>query len=109
MAVILTSEVIVRRILHVMGWCMIGKPLTLGVLLRRWRRSRCTTQEGLAPAANSSTRHLSCLETGRAQRISDMILRLSGHLQIPLRDHNVLLAAGFAPAFQDRRLPNWKR
>jgi transcriptional regulator with XRE-family HTH domain len=63
------------------------------------------TQEDLALAANSSTRHLSYLETGRAQPSRDMILRLAEHLQVPLRDQNtLLLAAGFAPAFVERSL-----
>ena len=63
------------------------------------------TQEDLAFAASSSTRHLSCLETGRSQPSRDMILRLSDHLEVPLRDRNtLLLAAGFAPAFQERSL-----
>ncbi len=63
------------------------------------------TQADLALAANSSTRHLSCLETGRAQPSRDMVLRLAEHLEIPLRDRNtLLLAAGFAPAFQERSL-----
>lgn len=84
---------------------MTGKPLPFGVLLRRWRQGRRLTQEGLALAANSSTRHLSCLETGRAQPSRDMVLRLAEHLQVPLRDQNtLLLAAGFAPAFQERSL-----
>jgi transcriptional regulator with XRE-family HTH domain len=84
---------------------MTGKPPSFGVLLRRWRQSRRMTQEGLALAANSSTRHLSCLETGRAQPSREMILRLAEHLQIPLRDQNtLLLAAGFAPAFHERSL-----
>jgi transcriptional regulator with XRE-family HTH domain len=84
---------------------MTGKPLPFGVLLRRWRQSRRMTQEGLALAANSSTRHLSYLETGRAQPSRDMVLRLAEHLQVPLRDQNtLLLAAGFAPAFVERPL-----
>jgi transcriptional regulator with XRE-family HTH domain len=84
---------------------MIEKPLPFGVLLRRWRQSRRMTQEDLALAANSSTRHLSYLETGRAQPSRDMILRLAEHLQVPLRDQNtLLLAAGFAPAFVERSL-----
>lgn len=63
------------------------------------------TQEGLALVASSSTRHLSYLETGRAQPSRDMVLRLSEHLQVPLRDQNrLLLAAGFAPAFIQRSL-----
>lgn len=79
--------------------------LPFGVLLRRWRERRRMTQSDLALSAESSTRHLSCLETGRAQPSRDMILRLAGHLEIPLRDRNLLmLAAGFAPAFEERPL-----
>jgi transcriptional regulator with XRE-family HTH domain len=63
------------------------------------------TQADLAHAAGSSTRHLSCLETGRSQPSRDMITRLAEYLEIPLRDQNtLLLAAGFAPAFQERPL-----
>ena len=63
------------------------------------------TQEDLALAANSSTRHLSYLETGRAQPSREMVLRLAEHLQVPLREQNALLvAAGFAPMFVERSL-----
>ena len=63
------------------------------------------TQMDLALAAESSTRHLSCLETGRSQPSREMVMRLAEHLEIPLRDQNaLLLAAGFAPAFQERSL-----
>lgn len=63
------------------------------------------TQTTLALAANSSTRHLSCLETGRSRPSRDMILRLCEHLEMPLRDQNtLLLAAGYAPAFRERSL-----
>ena len=80
-------------------------PLPFGVLLRRWRERRRMTQTDLALAAESSTRHLSCLETGRAQPSREMISRLAENLNIPLRDRNtLLLAAGFAPAFRERSL-----
>jgi transcriptional regulator with XRE-family HTH domain len=63
------------------------------------------TQADLALAANSSTRHLSCLETGRSQPSRAMIMRLAEYLEVPLRDQNMLLlAAGFAPAFEERSL-----
>ena len=63
------------------------------------------TQADLAYAAESSTRHLSCLETGKAQPSREMIARLAEFLDIPLRDQNsLLLAAGFAPAFQERSI-----
>jgi transcriptional regulator with XRE-family HTH domain len=77
--------------------------IAFGALLRRWRERRRMTQIELALAADSSTRHLSCLETGRAQPSREMVLRLSEFLSIPLRDRNhLLLAAGFAPAFAER-------
>src|SRR5438874_7756157 len=77
--------------------------LPFGILLRRWRERRRMTQTDLALAAESSTRHLSCLETGRSQPSREMIGRLSECLDVPLRDQNMLLlAAGFAPAFQER-------
>ena len=63
------------------------------------------TQADLAGIAESSTRHLSCLETGRAQPSRDMILKLAEHLAVPLREQNaLLLAAGFAPPFHERPL-----
>ena len=63
------------------------------------------TQADLAFAAESSTRHLSCLETGKSQPSREMVARLAEYLEIPLRDRNtLLLAAGFAPAFQERSL-----
>jgi transcriptional regulator with XRE-family HTH domain len=76
-----------------------------GVHLRRWRERRRMTQTDLATAAESSTRHLSCLETGKAQPSREMVIRLAEYLDIPLRDRNtLLLAAGFAPAFTERSL-----
>jgi transcriptional regulator with XRE-family HTH domain len=84
---------------------MTAHQLPFGVLLRRWRERRRMTQGDLAYAAESSTRHLSCLETGKAQPSREMIARLAEYLEIPLRDQNTLmLAAGFAPAFQERSL-----
>jgi transcriptional regulator with XRE-family HTH domain len=84
---------------------MIERQFPFGVLLRRWRERRRMTQMDLAEAANSSTRHLSCLETGQAQPSREMVLRLSACLEIPLRGQNALLqAAGFAAAFQERSL-----
>jgi len=63
------------------------------------------TQIDLAQAAGSSTRHLSYLETGRSRPSREIVLRLCEHLEVPLRDRNaLLLAAGFAPMFQERSL-----
>src|SRR5690606_2283447 len=59
----------------------------------------------LACEAEISTRHLSFIETGRAQPSRDMVLRLAERLEVPLRERNLLLvAAGFAPVFPQRPL-----
>jgi len=81
---------------------MTADPRAFGVLLRRWRERRRLTQTDLALAANSSTRHLSYLETGKSQPSRAMITRLAELLEVPLRDRNaLLLAAGFAPAYRE--------
>ncbi|HEV2419885.1 MAG TPA: helix-turn-helix transcriptional regulator [Terriglobia bacterium] len=71
-----------------------------GALLRRWRGVRRLSQLNLALHAEISTRHLSCLETGRAQPSREMVLRLAEALQIPLGERNaLLLVAGYAPLY----------
>ena len=69
-------------------------------MLRDWRRRRRLTQLDLALSAGVSTRHLSFVETGRSRPSAALILQLSEHLEVPLRERNgLLLAAGYAPAF----------
>jgi transcriptional regulator with XRE-family HTH domain len=69
-------------------------------LMKHWRQRRGLSQLDLSLAADVSSRHVSFLETGRAQPSREMILRLANALSIPLRDQNALLAAaGFAEAF----------
>jgi len=75
--------------------------MNFGVLLRRWRTARRVSQLDLALDADISTRHLSYVETGRAQPSRDMVLRLAEALQVPLRERNaLLLAAGYAPLYR---------
>jgi len=62
-----------------------------GELLRQWRQRRRMSQLDLAIAAGISARHLSFVETGRSRPTSGMILRLSEHLDVPLRERNALL------------------
>ncbi len=72
--------------------------------LRTWRLSRRLSQLDLATEADVSTRHLSFLETGRAQPSREMIARLSDVLQLPLDARNQLLIhAGFAARYPCRR------
>jgi transcriptional regulator with XRE-family HTH domain len=76
-----------------------------GALLREWRQRRRMTQLDLALQAEISPRHLSFIETGRAQPSREMLMHLSEELQIPLRERNELLVcAGFAPVFRQRPL-----
>lgn len=74
-------------------------------LLRHWRSRRGHSQLDLALAAGVSSRHLSFLETGRAQPSREMVLRLGATLGVPLRDQNAMLqAAGFPPEFPEPAL-----
>lgn len=74
---------------------------TVGTLLRGWRRRRRMSQLDLAEAAEVSTRHLSCVERGRARPSRQLVLVLASALEVPLRERNVLLqAAGHAPAYR---------
>ncbi|WP_040776240.1 helix-turn-helix domain-containing protein [Nocardia pneumoniae] len=76
-----------------------------GLLLREWRQRRRLSQLDLALAADTSARHLSYLETGRAMPSRAMVLRLCDTLDVPLRERNTLLmAAGYAPAYRESSL-----
>ena len=77
----------------------------VGDLLRDWRQRRRMSQLGLALEADVSAKHLSFVETGRAQPSREMVLRLAERLDVPLRERNaLLLAAGFAPLYRERPL-----
>jgi transcriptional regulator with XRE-family HTH domain len=74
-------------------------------LLKYWRQRRGLSQLDLALASEVSARHLSFLETGRAQPSREMVLRLGAALDVPLRDQNALLdAAGLLEAFPEPAL-----
>ena len=63
------------------------------------------SQLTLATEAGISTRHLSFLETGRAQPSREMVQLLAGMLDVPLGERNALLvSAGYAPVYGDRPL-----
>jgi transcriptional regulator with XRE-family HTH domain len=73
--------------------------------IRQWRQRRRMSQLELALEAEISTRHLSFVETGRAQPSRRMILALADRLEIPMRERNLLLVAGgFAPVYPERAL-----
>ncbi|MGH1490601.1 MAG: helix-turn-helix domain-containing protein [Acidimicrobiales bacterium] len=73
---------------------------TFGSSLRWWRTTRRFSQLQLANEAEVSSRHISFLETGRAQPSREMVIHLATVLDLSLRDRNQLLhGAGFAPAY----------
>ena len=79
--------------------------LSYGTLLKYWRGKRGHSQLQLAYASKVSQRHLSFLESGRAQPSREIIIKLAIVLDVPLRQRNtMLLSAGFAPAYQQRSL-----
>jgi transcriptional regulator with XRE-family HTH domain len=92
-----------------------GTPATVGIVtmalkdvrpvgdqLRAWRLRRRLSQLELAAEAAVSTRHLSFVETGRSTPSREMVLRLAEHLDVPLRDRNLLLvSAGYAPVYAE--------
>ena len=80
------------------SWTRLACPLSramnspakpVGEHLREWRTRRRMSQMDLALEAEISTRHLSFLETGRAQPSREMVLHLSDQLEVPLRERNV--------------------
>ncbi|HEY7251113.1 MAG TPA: helix-turn-helix transcriptional regulator, partial [Methylomirabilota bacterium] len=76
-----------------------------GQLIKHWRERRRLSQLSLAVDAEISTRHLSFIETGRAQPSRDMVLLLARALEVPPRGRNDLLtAAGFAPVYRETAL-----
>jgi transcriptional regulator with XRE-family HTH domain len=79
----------------------------VGAYLREWRHRRRLSQLDFALQAEISQRHLSFIESGRATPSRDMLLKLAEHLGVPLRERNTwLLAAGYAPVFEERKLDN---
>ncbi len=73
--------------------------------LRYWRGKRGCSQLRLSTDSGISQRHISFLESGRSQPSRQMVLKLGIALDIPLRERNeMLLAAGYAPAYRERSL-----
>jgi transcriptional regulator with XRE-family HTH domain len=73
--------------------------------LRRWRSARRLSQLDLAVLAGTTQRHVSFLEQGRSCPGRSVVVRLAESLELTLRERNeLLLAAGFAPAFPESPL-----
>ncbi len=84
---------------------MLNDGESLGAQIKNWRVNRGFSQMDLAERANTSMRHLSFIENGRAHPSVEMVLRLADELDIPLRSRNALLeSAGYAPKYRDTGL-----
>lgn len=82
-----------------------NRDASFGNLLKHWRNQRGLSQLDLALAGNVSQRHISFLESGRANPSRDMVMQLAAVLDVPLRDQNIMLtAAGFAPIYSQSDL-----
>lgn len=80
-------------------------PSPVGVMLKEWRQRRRISQLRLSAESGISSRHLSFVETGRSKPSSELLLRLSDFLDVPLRERNrLLLAGGYAPAYPQNPL-----
>ena len=76
-----------------------------GEQLRYWRKFRGVNQTDLALECDTSSRHLSCVETERAQPSRHLLLRLCATLDIPLRARNsIMISAGYAPLYHETGL-----
>lgn len=74
---------------------------TAGAQLRQLRRQAGLSQLDLALISGMSQRHLSCIETGRAQPSAGALHNLLMALETPLEQGNgVFLAAGYAPRYE---------
>jgi transcriptional regulator with XRE-family HTH domain len=73
---------------------------TFGDVLRDWRQVRRMSQLDLALAAEVSARHVSFLESGRAEPSRAMTLKLAAALDMPKAAANeALKSAGFAAVY----------
>jgi transcriptional regulator with XRE-family HTH domain len=82
---------------------LLEEPQTVGELVRFWRVHRRLSQLELALEAEMSTKHLSFVETGRAQPSRQLLVHLSNQLDLPIAERNrLLLAGGFAPLYLDQ-------
>lgn len=76
-----------------------------GRMMRDWRAAHRLSQLELALRADISARHLSYVETGKAQPSRDLVEQLAEALEMPLRHRNsLLLAAGYAPQYRESEL-----
>ncbi len=101
----MTSEVMVPRRArgYVRSMHERRKTAGCGPLLRHWRAVRKMSQLDLALESGVSARHISCVESGKAEPSRELLMTLAEALEVPLRERNALLhAAGYAHLYELR-------
>lgn len=86
-------------------------PTSLGRLVRFWRKTFSLSQEELALQLQSSTRHISRLETGKVHPSREVVLSIAQFFNLKKRDAaNLLIAAGYIPEIIDAdfRAPEYR-
>jgi transcriptional regulator with XRE-family HTH domain len=79
--------------------------MSAGIAVREWRARRRLSQMELAHQVGVSPRHLSFVETGRANPSRALLLRIGESLDLPLAARNrLLLDGGYAPVFGEHTL-----
>ncbi|MFN4329511.1 MAG: helix-turn-helix domain-containing protein [Limnobacter sp.] len=80
-------------------------PQDSGQVLKRLREQSRISQAELAHRVGVSQRHLSCIETSKAQPSREMLVAILDALEPPLADRNQsFLAFGYAPVYPSRTL-----
>ena len=78
---------------------------SIGDQIKYWRNRAHISQLDLSMECDTSSRHLSFIETGRAHPSRKLLLQLINHLEVPLRSRNALLiSAGYAPVYEETGL-----
>lgn len=76
------------------------KNATIGERLRHWRNHKQLSQLDLALECDTSARHLSFIESGKAHPTRELVIRLADAMDIPLSARtNILVSAGYAPQY----------
>ncbi len=79
--------------------------LGIGDQIKFWRHRSHISQMDLALECDTSSRHLSFVETGRAQPSRKLLLSLIQTIGVPLRSQNtMLIKAGYAPIYEETGL-----
>jgi transcriptional regulator with XRE-family HTH domain len=78
---------------------------SIGEQIKYWRGRSQISQMNLALESDTSSRHLSFVETGRAHPSRKLLLSLIHTMEVPLRSRNtMLISAGYSPIYEETGL-----